>query len=136
MPGRYTLYLTDEKGQRYSESFIYGTIEVGEIVISDKDGNIPENIWETDEIYLSCDIVNRSGILLNPYIINAFYGGEKLVNVKSSGDTSISPDEKKNISWKITTKGMSDIDEVKVIFVDSPITLKPLTTARVIYSIK
>lgn len=136
MPGKYTLYLTDEKGQRYSENFIYGTIEVGEIVISDKDGNIPENIWETDEIYLSCDIVNRSGILLNPYIINAFYGGKKLVNVKSSGDTSISPDEKKNISWRITTKGMSDIDEVKVIFVDSPITLKPLTTERVIYSIK
>ena len=109
---------------------------MGEIAISDKNGNRHENIWETGEVRLSCDIVNRSTISLEPHIINAFYSGEKLVNVKSVSDILISPDEKKNISWNITTNDMPDIDEVKVIFVDSAVTLKPLTTARVIYSIK
>ena len=135
MPGEYNVYLSGENGALHKESFIYGTVEAGEITIKDERGNIIEDIEQYDKIYLSCDIVNRSAGEINPCIITALYDGEKLIGVGKTENFSVLPEQKEHLSWEADIgEKITQTSSVKVIIMDSILTLKPLSEARVIYS--
>lgn len=132
MSGEYKVYLSDENGNMYSEAFQYGTIEIGEITAKDSDGNIITDISGYDSIILSAECINRSNIQLKPAVITAFYNNGTLVGVKKTDNTVINPESSEILSWNVNAS--EHVSDIKVMFMDSVTTLKPLTTSRIIYS--
>lgn len=135
MPGEYKVYLSDENGNSYAETFMYGTIEIGEITAKDLLGNVITDISSYSNVIFSCKCTNRSLKQIKPAVVTAFYNKGTLEAVSKSDDSVINPESVQELSWEVAIpENISDISDVKVIFMDSVITLKPLTTYRIIYS--
>lgn len=134
MPGVYKVYMSDEDGRIYTSSFTYGNIEISDIKYYDNDRPI-EAVNECENPILKCVINNRSGKILNPKAVTAFYKNGRLCKAESNNIGTIAPNSTYTAEWQINTS-FSETDEVKVIFVDSLTAMKPLSNARIIYENK
>ena len=136
--GDYTVYIRNADGKTLTKTYNYGIISAGDITYKNADGEVIPDISECsgEQITMYCTITNDTQNDITPEIVTAFYNGSKLVDV--SVDTSeddarkVVANSKKELSWNVNvdTEGVT---QIKVMFIESMITLKPLTSYRVIY---
>ncbi len=132
MPGEYRVYISDESGVIYSASYIYAHIQVGAIKYYDENLNEIGSIKDAGRVIMECTINNRTNKELDPVIVTSYYNKNKLCKAEVSEAGNIPANSAVTLRWE-TDSIAADADEAKVFFMDSFVTMKPYTTARVIY---
>ena len=133
--GDYTLYL-GYNGKILKRTYNYGIISAGNITYKNSDGEIISDLSEYSgkTITMCCDIDNDTNMTISPAAVTAFYNNDKLYSVLVNTDNIINEKEEKEIVWEAyIPENFSKVTQIKVLFVDSMITLSPLTKAKVIF---
>ncbi len=133
--GDYTLYL-GYNGKILKKTYNYGIISAGNITYKNSDGEIISDLSEYSgkTITMCCDIDNDTNMTISPAAVTAFYNNDKLYSVLVNTDNIINEKEEKEIVWEAyIPENFSKVTQIKVLFVDSMITLSPLTKAKVIF---
>lgn len=133
--GIYTVYLKSEDGKIVTKKYSYGFVSAGDIMYKTSTGETVTDISEHagEELTMYCEIENGTEKIITPCIITAFYNEGVLKQVSGNSEHSIDSMTSKNVEWKVTVA--DTFEKAQVMFIDSLMTLKPLTKARVIYEI-
>ena len=133
--GIYTVYLKSEDGKIVTKKYSYGFVSAGDITYKNSAGEVVTDIslYSGQNLTMSCEVENGTDSSITPCIITAFYNDGTLKQVSSNSDNSIDGMTSKNIEWNVTVA--DSFKKVQVMFMDSLVTLKPLTKVRVIYEV-
>lgn len=132
--GDYTVYVRNADGISITKTYNYGIISAGEITYKNASGEVITDLssCKGENVTMSCIISNDTANDITPVIITAFYEDKTLKNVAVNDEQEVSANSDKELSWT-TDIDMTGITKAKVMFMDSMITLKPLTSYRVIF---
>ena len=132
--GIYTLYVKNEVGTILTRRYSYGKIFADRLVFRNAAGQEFPTLEECGggSVTASCVIYNDTDRQISPSVVTAFYNSGRLTDVSADNAGAIAASESKPVEWTINAD-TSDITAVKVMFIDSMITLRPLTKCRVIY---
>lgn len=134
MPGEYTVYLSDENGVLYRDSYTYAHIEIGDIKYYDENMNETEFVSGNNNITMKCNIKNRTDIELKPVIITSYYSTNKLCDTEIDTNNVVAANSTTELTWKPGVQSdVTGADSVRILFWDSLTVMKPLSTVRVIY---
>lgn len=134
--GVYTLYIKSENGEIIEKKYSYGIISAGDVICKDANGAEIVDItnYHGEEITMNCEIDNGTDAAITPCIITAFYNNGTLNQVSSDSSNSVEAMSKATAEWTVNVSD-SDFTKAQVMFMDSLVTLKPLTKVRVIYEL-
>ena len=137
MPGEYNVYMNSKGGMVLESKYIYGTVEMGNVSITDGNGIAiaPEKIKEScgETVTINIPVNNRVNTDLECKMIICYYNSGKL-----TGATNQNVIIKGNYSSNISCEHIipkSEITQMKIILVNDFEFLKPMTTTKIIYDV-
>ncbi len=136
--GNYTVYMGTNDGLILAKTYNYGIISVGNLSYKDGDNIITDlSGCAGKTITMSCPIENNTKNEITPAVITALYSDGKLINAYLEENVNVGIEEKVNVTWNVKMPDdLADITLVKVMFMESMVTLRPLSKVRVIYEVK
>lgn len=132
--GIYTIYVRNEAGNILNKKYSYGKIYADKLVYKNAKGEEFGDLKSCGDgkVTISCDIYNDTDKEISPSVVTAYYNSGRLINVSIDSVGSIGGHDLKIAEWTVNLD-LNKTESIKVMFMDSMITLKPLTECRVIY---
>lgn len=135
--GVYDIYITNSEGNTLKRSYIYGTVEISDIVLKDGNTEIKKDSlkdYAGKNVTLYMSVKNRTSKVLTPEAYLGIYEKDILKNAFLKNTVTIQPESDGVISISFDVPSdYSDKTDIKLFMWDNSKLLKPLTKARYIF---
>lgn len=136
MPGKYNVYMNSKDGTVLEGKYIYGTVEIGDVSITDGGSNLIETEEignkKGENVTFSIPVNNRLNMNIEGKMIVCYYSEGKLTGTTTE-DVLLKANSSESISCEhIVPEVDEEITQVKIMIVNSFDFMKPMTTSKII----